>query len=241
MRAFCKVLVPLHGEPGFVPNFFKDFILTKASKMEPYNYNFGILGYETSYFILNASKKVTLTLAVVILGPIGVVIAIQMKNSSKAILRKLGAKADYKLRWQFFIRALIQSYVSFTVSALLNIVTLSWQNEEDTTANMIACVFMAGLLLMPMAIFTIIYFNSNDLKNQEFQDRYKNLLADVQLDSAMQYQFYVVWFFRRIVFAGIIVLFTFHPIPQFCLMLLHEVAFITYIVISKPYKPGLSK
>ena len=69
IREFCKNFVSLHGEPGFVPNFFQDHILTNPSRSTALNYNFEVLGYETPYFIINASKKITLTIAVLIMGP----------------------------------------------------------------------------------------------------------------------------------------------------------------------------
>ena len=99
MRTFCKILVPLHGEPGFVPNLFQDYILPDTSQSSVGNYNFEVLGYQTPYFIVNAAKKITLTFAVLIIGPIFMGIAYLAQKSSKPIMRKIGLKIDNKLRW----------------------------------------------------------------------------------------------------------------------------------------------
>ena len=78
IREFCKNFVSLHGEPGFVPNFFQDYILKNPSRTTALNYNFEVLGYETPYFIINASKKITLTVGVLLIGPIVLTVALVM-------------------------------------------------------------------------------------------------------------------------------------------------------------------
>ena len=47
----------------------------------------------------------------------------------------------------------------------MNIVTLTWGNEEDTAANMIASAATVLLLLVPVFIFTILYINNKNLDN----------------------------------------------------------------------------
>ena len=74
IKLFCQNLVPLHGEPGFVPNFFEECILTGDEYSKPLNPHFDILGYKSTFFIINASRKITLTLTVLVLAPICILI-----------------------------------------------------------------------------------------------------------------------------------------------------------------------
>jgi hypothetical protein len=74
-REFCRVLVPLHGEPGFVPNILKDYVLNSGLTYKPYSYNYELMGYSTTYFIINSGRKILLTFTLFIVTPVAYVIA----------------------------------------------------------------------------------------------------------------------------------------------------------------------
>lgn len=72
---YSKFLIPLHGEPGFIPNIFEEHVFSNDHlDLEPYNDNFLLMGFTTKYFIMNTAKKVLLTLIIAFTLPIVVLI-----------------------------------------------------------------------------------------------------------------------------------------------------------------------
>ena len=79
---YSKFLTPLHGEPGFLPNIFEDYVFTNGHlNLEAYNDNFMLMGFSTKYFIMNTAKKILLTLIILFMLPIIVMIYSLGKNT----------------------------------------------------------------------------------------------------------------------------------------------------------------
>ena len=81
---FCKILVPLHGEPTFLPNIFEEVVFSSGLKFKPYSYNYELMGYKTSFFIINAGRKILLTSGVMVLMPLVMLVAYKLKKTKKS-------------------------------------------------------------------------------------------------------------------------------------------------------------
>lgn len=127
------------------------------------------------------------------------------------------------------------------MSALLNVYTLSWLTKEEFYVNILACFGLAALIMIPSIVFRIIYVNHHRLDDPKFFNKYPNLIAELNLDSAFQYHFLGVFFMRRILFCAIILILSNNSVPQYIAMLVHQLAILGYVIIVKPFKPGLSK
>ena len=71
--------------------------------------------------------------------------------------------------------------------------------------------------------------------------RYRNLVTDIDTTNPLRYHFYTIFFFRRAVYAGIIVMFGGAPAAQLCLSLIMAALMIAYFLIIKPFTGNLSK
>ena len=114
------------------------------------------MGFKTNYFVMNTAKKVLMVLIIVFMLPGALLFYYFGKKSSNSKLKYLLNRADTKLRWQVFLRAFMQSYLSFIFSAMLNIYTLDWSNYQRLSLNTVGILFTVGIMFLPVLIFNII-------------------------------------------------------------------------------------
>ena len=94
-------------------------------------------------------------------------------------------KLDVKMRYSFIIRAVSTSYVSMVLSTTLNMYTIKWAGENiSVMSNIIAMISACVMLYIPVIAFTIIY-RTSDLKDPNFQKRYKTFIIDLKLDNPL--------------------------------------------------------
>ena len=101
---------------------------------------------------------------------------------------------------------------------------------------------MFGLLVMfyiPTKTFNIVYECPN-LDSFEFRKRYKTLIAGLKTSDPLKYQFTWVFFFRRAIFAALLIVLASYPSVQVSFALVTWLGMIVYGVIVKPYSSRLS-
>ena len=84
-------------------------------------------------------------------------------------------------------------------------------------------------------------FKTTNLKDEEFQERYKIIINDLRTDSPFRYQYITVFYFRRAIYAGAFVLLEAWPILQVTVVNLSAFLMLLYLVIFKPYESTLSR
>lgn len=149
-----------------------------------------------------------------------------------------------------FIRGVTQFYLSLSLSAILNVYTvssylltpvqLSWSgNNLSYAVNISAMLGMLAVLYIPIKAYNIIY-RTADLNSEEFKKRYKTIISGLRTDNPLAYQFICVFFFRRAVYASIFVLFSSKPVYQIICANAITIAMMVYVVVVRPYNTFLS-
>ena len=167
-------------------------------------------------------------------------ILLDLLQHSHKFISKVLIKLDIKIRYSFIIRAVSTSYVSMVLSTTLNMYTIKWAGENiSVMSNIIAMISACVMLYIPVIAFTIIY-RTPDLKDANFQKRYKTFIIDLKLDNPLWFQFIVVFLFRRALFSSAFVIISELPSTQLSFIIATVVFMITYLVLVRPYKSVLS-
>jgi len=106
--------------------------------------------------------------------------------------------------------------------------------------NNITALFGTLLILyIPVKTFNIIS-KTWDLKDSDFQQRYRIIIMDLRTDSPLRFQFTSVFFFRRAIYASAFILAVNNSFVQIGITLSTVLAMATYLLIVIPYKTVLS-
>ena len=144
------------------------------------------------------------------------------------------------MRYSFIIRAVSTSYLSMVLSTTLSMYTITWKGVNvSVMSNLIAIVSACVMLYVPVIAFSIIY-KTPDLRDQNFQKRYKLFIIDLKLSNPFCFQFIVVFLFRRALFSSALVIISQLPILQLSFIMVTVIAMILYLVVVRPYKSALT-
>lgn len=237
-REFNKNLAVLNGEPGFLPNIFEAYYDSLGVEIKPYNRYFEMMNFKTEYLLLNAGRKIELWLLVFFISAISFIIFDMFGEAKK--VGGLITKIDTKLRYGFIIRGVSQSYLSMVVSSCLNVVSVSWSGNVSFMSNLIALVSAVVMIYVPIISYNIIHKTPN-LEDERFKQRFKTFVIDLKTSNPLWFQFIVVFFFRRAVYASTFVIISSIPIGQVCFLSLSVLGMAVYLVLVRPYKSSLSQ
>ena len=149
-------------------------------------------------------------------------------------------KIDVKLRYGFIIRAISQSYLSMVLSSALNVYKVSWDVKDmHVISNIIALTVAVVMVYIPINAFNILY-TTNDLSDPVFKKRYKTFIVDLKTNSPLRFQFISVFFFRRALYAWVLVIVAFIPKTQIALLITIVAGMMVYLIIVMPYESILS-
>ena len=95
------------------------------------------------------------------------------------------------------------------------------------------------MFYIPTKAFSIVYECPN-LDSFEFRKRYKTLIAGLKTNDPLKYQFTWVFFFRRAIFAALLIVLASYPSVQISFALVTWLGMILYGVIVRPYSSTLS-
>ena len=104
---------------------------------------------------------------------------------------------------------------------------------------MIVIAAMVSVIYIPIKSFNIIYKAPN-LNSDEFQKRYQTIIAGLKTSGPLCYQFIWVFYFRRLVYASVFVLFQSVPTIQLAFANTITVVMLVYLLVVKPYDSLLS-
>ena len=235
-REFSKNLSVLHGEPEAFPNIFKYYYDTLEIVMEPFNEYFELMSFKTSYLLLNSGRKVMIWIGIGISMIVSWILVDLFLNIGR--WGKIINKVDVKLRYGFIIRAVSQSYLSLVLSTALNVYMISWSGNVSIISNLIAWSAAIMMLYIPIISFSTI-FKTSDLKNEQFQKRFKTFIIDLRTDNPFRFHFTTIFYFRRAIYACVFVVWAAFPTLQVITQSI-TVVFMTCYLLIKPYKSALS-
>ena len=236
-RQFSKNLAVLHGEPGVIPNIFQGVYDSMDIVEEPFNQYFELMGFNTSYILLNSGRKVLLWAVMGIFMGISYILMDLLEGAYK--IGKVFTKIDMKLRYGFIIRAISQSYVSLVVSTCLNVYVISWSGDINYMSNLIALSVAIIMMYIPIISFTTIQSASN-LNDPAFQKRLKTFIIDLRTTNPLCFHFATIFFFRRAIYACAFVVLANVPSTQVLYLSVVTLSMSAYLVVVRPYKSVLS-
>ena len=126
------------------------------------------------------------------------------------------------------------------LSSALNIYEVSWDIDDmHAFSNIIALTVSVIMIYIPINAFNIL-LTTNDLTDPVFKKRYKTFIVDLKTNSPLQFQFISVFFFRRALFASVLVIFAFIPQTQIAILITIVTGMMIYMIIVMPYQSILS-
>jgi len=99
-----------------------------------------------------------------------------------------------------------------------------------------------GVLLItyiPVKFYNII-FRTQNLKDKEFQKRYKTIIVGMRIDNPLRFQFITVFLYRRLIYASVFLFLSNYKFIQVGAALTTVIMTAAYVAIVRPYASGLS-
>ncbi|CAI2365637.1 unnamed protein product [Moneuplotes crassus] len=234
-REFSKNLAILHGEPGGIPNLFESTVNTTG--LQPFNKYFETMGFKTELLVMNSGRKIELWIIMFFSMGISFIL---FDLWSESRIGKIVRMIDTKIRYGFLIRSVSQFYLSLFLCSVLNLYIISWSGTNvNYFNNFCALVGMFAVIYVPIKSFNIIY-KAGDLNSKTFKKRYKTIISGLKTSGPMCFQFVSIFYFRRGVYASILVLLYSTPLLQIMSASILTVAMACYLIIVKPYESSLS-
>lgn len=201
----------------------------------PINVNFEQIGYESKLIIRNATSilfEIFLLLAVVL------VCSLLIRCSNAKCLKKL----HKSLFWNSLIRLLTESYLELLLTSALNLRFGSWELEYDSHkfSMSLSMVILAVLLVAPLVIFILWWRRHENWTSNEFKDKYGSLLDGVAIEKkksltkGRKLAVPVIFFARRLLLTGSIILLHEFVCGQQFLMILVSLVSLSFFVENRP-------
>ena len=113
---------------------------------------------------------------------------------------------------------------------------LSFKSKSDKFASALAIMLMIVSLLYPAFIYLFLRINFHKLETIQFKQRYSALFEGLNPRKKNSIFFYVLFTFRRLIFAVSAVVLTGHPTIQIFFLFMQCVLIITYLGTVKPFE-----
>ena len=107
------------------------------------------------------------------------------------------------------------------------------------TNNIIALLGVVFVGYLPVKFFNIVFKTAN-LRDKNFQKRYKTIIYDLRTDNPLRFQFMSVFLFRRILYTMPFVFIAFSPIAQVVSVIVVVTCMLVYLAVIRPYESKLS-
>ena len=164
------------------------------------------MGFEDTNPIINMGQSgfflflMLIWMIIVLLVPI--ICRCQSKTCLKLREKATGWKKGFLTLW---IRLFVEIFADMVIAGCIRMKTFELGTTYEkglTIFSVIMLIFCLGLLI---AFSVILYKNRDDYENKEFQEKYGELLADVNPHSAGAAFFWIAFMLQRIVQIVIVV------------------------------------
>jgi hypothetical protein len=103
--------------------------------------------------------------------------------------------------FNMILRCLLEGYLEFSLSSLLNLYKLEWDNPIESLCSVLTIVLTVVLLLFPIFVGVLLITRKTKLSDPKFQDKYGSLYSEVKYHNTSALLFHVFFILRRLVFA----------------------------------------
>lgn len=158
--------------------------------------NFGSLGFESKYFLVNLGSMVVFVIFYILGLIISPILSICSFGRFKGI-KKLRNKLNRKIFWGTLIVLMNESYMVIIVCLLINIKILSTASA-GLQAMSIMCVTLLFLsVFLPAFFLTKLYRDFEELETKDMKLKYGALYEDLRLDIGRKVLFQPGFFLLR--------------------------------------------
>ncbi len=229
--SFLEYVESVYNFNSWLPNPFS-YMFPGLEKV-PYNAQFASRGFTSRNMLyLCGSDLIMLALmasAILVLVPLSKVCAL------------FGKLLD-KLRYSSITRSFIQSYLKFCLAAFTNLGAYEFGGVVDALSALVSIMVSCVLATAPVLIYDFIYQNYQLVREDKaFRQAHSSFIAGFRVQTnLMNAMFYPIYLFRRLTFAGIVVLLYDYPSVQLALISIGTFAFIYYMCRYKPFSSKYS-
>lgn len=159
-------MMSTHGEVALIPNGF-DYLMDSPDRTaKPLNANFNSYGFPTTNFLMLAGKKITLWVVLGVSFPFVIFMYKNYHHQHK--ICHVWKMLELKFKYSMVLRMFLISYLSFYISACLNVTSFSFKNFDDLTSSLGSLLGMVIFIIFPIHIFNFLTTHKKFLKNKEF-------------------------------------------------------------------------
>jgi len=167
---------------------------------EPVTSNFGALGYETTFFIRNLGNPFLFALGYAI-----ALLLILLLKDCKKINQYKSVQGVMKtlqglLLWNSVIRFVIESYMLFTICALINLAYFEFGDYGSVISGLFTILFTFLVMAFPIWVIILMIRNWDQLSGEEMRGRYGSLYEDFDLEVGRSVIIVPVLFMVRRIF-----------------------------------------
>jgi hypothetical protein len=211
VRGFASMLAVVNTAGKNAPNFFYTILDRDQLETEPYNYRFKVMGIDTTVFIDNCGPQMTIFCVLLVLVQAAKLLRrtvkkLKVKNKAvKWVTKKLYSIFSYN----YLIRTLILLYLYFTMSAILTVRDVQFDNFHQAVSYAIGLTGFLLLIMLIFTIFSVIQLNTDKIiSSRSYQKKIDCIISDINFEKRSLSRFYIpIYLLRRAFFVTCLVVF----------------------------------
>ena len=172
---------------------------------EPYTKNFGIIGFESMWFLNNMGLMGIVLLLVPLIFLIRPLLA---RCGDNVFVDRFRVFLKKNLFWSFFIRLMTEGYIIITLCIAINFNRLKWNHPWDSFNSSLTIIVATGMLLLPIRLIYSLHKHKDKLANKYFKQRlgsaYEEMRTNIEGNGLIKVVGY--YFLRRLLLAMTVVL-----------------------------------
>jgi len=148
---------------------------------EPESLNLVNAGYDTTLFVFTARNSIFNGLLLLLLELMNLILWLVNRGLKSDKLNRIIAAVNRFVFYGAINRFFIESYISITICALLNIADMEWIEgiSSVTASNILAVFFLSVCLLWPVLFCVYAYRNRADWSEEHFIHRFGTFLQGI--------------------------------------------------------------
>ncbi len=140
------------------------------------------------------------------------------------------------LFWNGWIRLIVEVFADIVLAGFVRITTFEFGTSYEKGLTIFSVFMLVACLFLIIAFSVILYNNSVDYENEEFLEKYGELLADVRPHSTGAAFFWIYFMLQRVTQNSIVIFLQAHSIFQIQLFIFLSVFSVIYIGWNRPYE-----
>jgi cysteine-rich repeat protein len=223
-------------------DFFKKIIFIDGLEVPSYNQRFFENGIDNPLFLSNWAS-ILFSLGMSVFTLLACLTVYMLVRCEKAKLKLASIINSYF--FNNFLRFFTEGYLEIFFGALLNVWALTTSSIAETISFSISMISLLIWILFPFMTWILIFDKRNAIKagNKKYLRRFGTMYADFRTNDLLWVQYYPIFLFRRLIFAGFLILLINHSEVQvnafigFSCMVssIFKIQVFFYQVLSKPF------